>query len=771
MERLCKRLKTAQHFEILTCQLSGNVMWLISGDNYLYSFEVTPSAPVWRVKIPGNLTAGVLRISPCPDNTVCVVIAPGYHPYVCKKHDSSVEELEPTALGMPTCCAWMLNEDGYYDCLFGMNSGLIVQYCVKREQYNVLCSTEENQILADMIVVNGKKNNYLLMVSEYEAMIFSGEDRVDQLLLDKKNNVRVGIQLIRGTNSQRICLEEGDGMYRIALLIKGYILEMTSSAHDPTKLEQRVYDIEWASAFTATEYGVFASRDNSVVFLPRTEMAWNVTFGLAQVHRIHRQGSVIWFVTENAIYYLKLDVFLKRLQEVAKEHNDIEFLSLISDDMSIQKVAFLKQTAGADFEDLGEMLIKKGWPFQVVMREFMDQGRMLISYLLQLLQRETVHQSALISLCFSLFIREVQTMKTEFLDFLQKYSKQLNRHQALKMMRDIDFDEGVETYEQAVAMNDDLVFDYIGTSRYENAVSLLPKIKSDAVVNAALMKLIKMGQDRLASNYLLHQSSNLVKLIPVLCEIPTYTCEIVKRNTFDFRLIPLRAYVLCESGNEDELIESVLSGILLSDVALRFARQYQLKKAIARCLIELGKIEKAVDIAHSISPETARELLDESGLRLEDQKRGWWHLLELSSGDSRRKGISLVLEREYFDFDEILDLIEDEDTLWTYSEVIEDAVESPPRRCFFGTSMRVDQSKFDTFLSLEDQCALCHRHLCGCDITVFNCGHVFHSHCITKHIEDMFFHGLARRDHVGSISCPTCGFLGTLRVANLLKTD
>ena len=742
-------------------------MWLISGDSFLYCFDLIPYASAWRVQIPGNLTNGVLKMSPCPDNTMCVVITPGWHAFVCKIADDSVFELESTALGLPTCAAWTLNEDGYYDCLFGMDSGLIVNYSLKRNQYNVLRSVEGNHTLVELMVENGKKN-YALLVSEYEAVAYGGEDLIDKVLLDNPPFARVGIQLIRGTNSQRVCFDACGKMFRISILMKGYILELSPPSGERSGTEQRAFDIEWAMAFTHTEYGMFASTEEDVLFLPRSKKSWTVAFAIPQVSRIYRQGSVIWFVTENSLYYFKMESFLNELISVAKENNDMAFLSLVCDDMMIQKQALLEKLSDVDRESAGQMLAEMRWPFQTVVMEFMDETWVLISYLNYLIRHGAAHRNELISLCFSLYIREAPKLNSELLSFIGTYAKQLNRQQALTMLRDVDFEDGIEKYEEIIEFNEDLVFEYLTKGKIENAIELLPKVKSEILINDVLMKVVSKGRDDLASRYILqYQIDNLVKFIPVLCATPVYAVEILKRTAFDFRMAPLRAFVLCESGNQDEFISEVLSGVLMSDVALGFARHYEMKKAVARCLIEFRKIELAVSIAHSVSPETARELLDGSGLQWEDEKRGWRRFLELTSGASRREGISHVLSRGYLDLDEILDLVEDEDALWMYGDVIEDAVDRPPRPQFFGVPRGIDQSQFDVLLSLGDSCELCNKRLCGSDLISFRCGHTFHAECVTQHVEDMFFHFSASREHPRSVSCPKCGFLGTLRVVNL----
>lgn len=718
--------------DVLVSDVCGALIWIVSRDNELHIIDsANDEEPPIEIHLP-DLRGLVPELSVCPDNEKCAIVTSQSSGFFCERKMKRVTNIPPSRIGLPSCGTWTLNESGEYRFLLGMRNGFVLDVAFPCDEglslTPVLCDAH---LPVKRILCATGNVNVLSLVLLNQVKTVGGKESISEMMALGTNPVVFGIDFASEDVTRCVRLEVMGESYRVYVLCAQIIIVLEPSASDPNRLIQDDYLVGACRTFLNVECGIFVAYEDKVVFMSRfMKTEWSAKVQIVGTERMFRSGERIWFETRSGFYYISLPLFLEHAAEEAERAGDYKFLVNVLKSGEALKRAFV-QLIGSDGPEIAiKKILATGRSIQDVVFCFMDNSEILIGYLEVRLRRRgrARLRKGLASLCFSVYVHDFPRWKDRLLSFIDTYSALLDSKQVTGMLEKVGFVEGMERYDVAMNYSPALLVRHIDRHETERALQILPSINSISTVVNTLLLLASRGEKQSVIDYIKTHKVDQGRLIPVFCVVPEAAAEMVRSKFLNRKFIPLVAFCLCLQRNEDKLISAVLSCALPTEVALRFARQFRLCTAVSRLLIELGKVEEAIEVGLSVSSDHAISLLESSGMNVGMRKRGWYKLLTLMNGTKRTEMFQKVMTLNLFDFPDLVDLIPDDDCLWSYHNFIIEYAENEQRESeivsFEAPAWKPD--KRAVHLGDDSVCELCMHRVMGSEFRRFPCGHLFH---------------------------------------------
>lgn len=782
--------------EIVAATSSSTYVWIFLRDNqFIVINSANPRIFYKYVVIPKQEKVKNYKIYVSPDEKSCMLVIKGFlYFYSLLTPDEPPKNIKILPNEIPICGTFF-EEEEELNFVFCTSEGKVYQLSLATKFTTDLYTTENKKPIYDIKIIQTKstQNNsivtttFVFLFVHDGICIFAGNEQLVFIFNNnnsnqskKKNMVQIYAGLANSITIDRTSMYDKE----VAITWQKGILSCSIiglTTNNKIMVNQKASSAVMPSeivAFTLCKYGYFIAKKDSVEFVSETEEnPSRLVIPIPGVIKIIVNKDRIWFFTHQRIFYLQIQRFLNHIIGVAQKVKDYDFLLISSPDQNI-RVEALNQKALSfkDHMEFAKYLLELDLPFQVIVTAFLDKPFYLISYFELLLDKNCSFSIQIAQWTAILYSQQLPKMKKEFLLFIEKYYKLLSRKMIMGILEKVNFWEGIEKYLTLVKDTQALINQCAIYQKYDILSDLFLKSEDPTQFINIVLSLIKsMNNDENKINSIFYQIIHNkpfipAQIVPLLFQSADFAIEYINQYFFTLNDIYASITIMfyADDHSEDEIVKIVKDRKSNPYIALRICFQAKCYEASSQILWRLKNPEMAIDYALQNSIETAKNLIVANSKTSSNQKsqnallkRGWLRLLKKTSGSARRDVMADVIETNLFNFEEITDYVDDEDTILQYQEIMSEAINS-----IQAASAPIHyRTKFlpikipDRPIKLTDKCVLCGSSIIGKKFVIFPCKHMAHSECLMRNATKLrIIDEKTKSDDQYLKSCPVCGF-------------
>ena len=670
-----------------------------------------------------------------------------------------------------------MNNGDYKHFICGTSSGELIQISPGYLNTNYLFRTPNNLPIDDILILY-KDFNFIFLVYGNKIKFFFGQEEIQVLCNIGPINKELVLGPVKTMSVNRFSMYDNN----MAILVQYGLLVLDNIQEKSQKIayQENVIQLDPSTtyAFLRTYFGIFVSQKDSVLFISDNQKT-KFSIQLANIKAIYFDDKLnqIIFGSDSKFEMMELETFSQNVMKIAIENDDYDLLLSITSSDQLKVEILQKLSLKLSNDDILKYLFHPNLSFKLIISTFVENPKILITYFLCLIKKNINHLDKIINWTFILYSQQYPEMKDELLDFIQIHYKVFNKELVIQTLNKIVFWEGLKKYLTLLCENELLLKYCVQFQKYDEISSYIFHTKDPKefieLIFLALKNSNKEQQNKICKAICRRRPFLPNEISPLLIQLPEISQRYLNKFQQDQQIIPLLIYTLCQDKRfEDDIVKNVRNYVIPPLLAFRFCKQYDLKIAGAKILIEMNKISDAIKLAYSKSFEDAKNVIE----RISDktkEKIAWETLINLVDSETKRKVIYYLVNKQLFGFEEIIKYADDKDYLLQYKDILLDTansiINSTPSVHYRTTFPRIQMR--ETTIKLTSCCSICQCGIIGKKFIIFPCNHIFHSDCLKEKIQKYKDSKYIKESIDYKHSCPICGFLSIPKSVAAFASD
>jgi len=622
-----------------------------------------------------------------------------------------------------------------------------------------LYKTSGSAQIEEIICISDNFCLIFLLVQE-KLLCFFGYDQIEVIFSQGPAKQIVFLGSLQKTVFPRIKPDYSAGKNSIAAIVPYGVLLISAieTGHNSLHFKQSIVDADVSNvlSFERCDLGTLISSETGVTFLSNSALRLNLP--LPDIYSLYSDNKQVLLFTQCEIISFPYSDFKKMLCSEAISHGDPKFAIEMAG--SISDPWFLASLSKLSFNEITSFFSLLEQRFSDVIKTFSVYPILLNAYLMAMLRKlskRNVRAMTSISLyIFHTFVALYPNFEIEFLDFINLYGSILPKDSSYFYLNSIGFTSGLISMAKIRKDDNCLINEYISKSDYGSLFEVLNRQIDPKIVINVISRVKHTEQMKVFI------SKNLkfdpLSIVPVLANNIDISSSLIHASSYHPILILIRIVSFAKQKSIDELNNIV--SMYNPNFIFREAQYNNLLPVAVQIAIDQQRYYLAVKLSMNEGYGFIKNCIDRHPKKA-GKKALYKAAHALSNPEIRPRILKDIVASTLFSFEEIICMLNPDDQLFTYSQQIINTVASMNK--LVETPQTKEKSykthRPDLIIKKDQICEICHTPIISTCFARFPCGHFFHYDCLKSNIASLEIN-MNPED-----SCPICGFISTLFVA------